>query len=98
MDLDENQRRKVAASFERVKLEREQASLDRKKSDATVADEFLRAEVSVDDLQKALSPRARIDANMQAVIAKELYEIATTLDDERREECAYLLRTGVLKL
>lgn len=98
LDLDESQRRSVAASFERVKLEREQANLDRKKSDASLADAFVQADVSVDDLRQALSPRAQIDANMQTVIAKELYEIAAVLDGEQTEEFAHLLRTGVLKL
>lgn len=98
LNLDEAQRRKLAASFERVKLEREQANLDRKRVDASLADEFVQTDVSVDDLRQALEPRLQTDANMQTVIAKELYEIAAVLDAEQREEFAHLLRTGVLKL
>lgn len=98
LDLDESQRRQLAASFERIKLEREQAELDKKKSDASLADEFIRSEVSVEELRQALAPRAQIDANLQTVVAKELFEIATMLDAEQREEFAHLLRTGVLKL
>jgi hypothetical protein len=98
LDLDEQQRRKVAACFERIKLEREQATLDRKKADAALADEFLRENVSVDDLRQALAPRTQVESNMQIVLAKELVEIATVLDSDQREEFAHLLRTGVLKL
>ena len=98
LDLDEAQRRKVAASFERVKIEREQAKLDRKKCDTHVADVFLADDVAVEDLQKALEPRGQIERNMQTVTAKELYEIAKVLDDEQRDEFAHLVRTGVLKL
>jgi hypothetical protein len=98
LELDESQRRGVAASFERIKLEREQAELDHKKLDASLADQFARADVSVDDLRQALAPRAQTDANMQTVIAKELYEIAAILNADQREEFAHLLRTGVLKL
>ena len=98
LDLDEDQRRKIAASFERIKLEREQANLDQKKSDAKVADEFLRDDVSVDDLSEALAIRSQIDASLQSVLARELFEIAALLDTEQREEFAHLLRTGVLKI
>ena len=98
LDLDDAQRRKVAASFERVKLEREQAKLDRSKCDANVADVFLEDDISVDGLQRALAQRTEIEGNMQAVIAKELYEIANVLDEEQRDEFAHLVRTGVLRL
>ena len=82
---------------ERLKLEREQVNLDRKRVDAALAEEFVQTDVSVDDLRQALEPRLQTDANMQTVIAKELYEIAAVLDAEQREEFAHLLRTGVLK-
>ena len=98
LDLDEAQRRKVAASFERIKLEREQASLDKKKSDANVADQLLREDVSVADLSQALAERSKADETLQTVLAKELYEIVAVLDEEQREEFAHLVRTGVLKL
>ena len=51
-----------------------------------------------EDLHKALEQRTQIEQNMQDVIATELYEIASVLDDEQREEFAHLLRTGVLRL
>ena len=98
LELDESQRRKLAASFERVKLEREQARLDRKKSDANVADALLGEDVSVDDLRAALSSRSKIESDLQTVLAKELYEIARALDADQLEEFAHLVRTGVLKL
>lgn len=98
LDLDEQQRRKVAACFERIKLEREQANLDRKKADGVLADGFLREDVSVDALRQALAPRTQVESNMQIVLAKELVEIASVLDPDQREEFAHLLRTGVLKL
>ncbi len=97
LNLDESQRRKLAASFERLKLEREQVNLDRKRVDAALAEEFVQTDVSVDDLRQALEPRLQTDANMQTVVAKELYEIAAVLDADQREEFAHLLRTGVLK-
>ena len=54
LNLDESQRRKLAASFERLKLEREQANLDRKRVDAVLAEEFVQTDVSGDDLRQAL--------------------------------------------
>ncbi len=98
LDLDDDQRRKVAACLDRIKLEREQAILDRKKADSALADEFTRADVSVDDLRKALTPRAEVEAYMQVTLAKELVEIAAILDAEQRQEFAHLLRNGILKL
>ncbi len=98
LDLDESQRRRLAASLERIKLEREQSKLNRKRTDTTLAEAFLRVETSVDDLAAALAPNAEAELAMQKVIAKELFEIANVLDTDQREEFAHLLRTGVLRL
>ena len=98
LDLDDQQRRVLAASFERIKIEREQAALDRKRSDGQVADKLTQQELAVEDLQQAMSPRTDIAQRLQATIAKELYDIVQVLDDEQREEFAYLVRSGVVKL
>ncbi|MGI9327919.1 MAG: hypothetical protein ACR2PZ_22055 [Pseudomonadales bacterium] len=98
LDLDEGQRRRLAASLDRIKLEREQLKLNRKRTDAALAETFLRVETSVDALAAALSPNAESEVVMQHVIAKELFEIANVLDADQREEFAHLLRSGVLKL
>ncbi len=98
LDLDESQRRKVAASVERIKLAREQGELDRKKSDAAVADLLSGDQVSVDELRQAMAPRTETASTLQTTLAKELYEIANVLDTEQREEFAHLLRSGVVKL
>ena len=98
LDLDDQQRRVLAASFERIKIEREQAALDRKRSDSQVADKLTQQELAVEDLQQAMCPRTDIAQRLQATIAKELYDSVRVLDDEQREEFAYLVRSGVVKL
>ena len=98
LDLDESQRRKLAASLERLKLEREQARLDRKKADASLADALADPEVTGEAIVAALLPRAQIVTEMQTVIAEELQKIVAALDDDQREEFAHLLRTGILKV
>ena len=98
LDLDDQQRRVIAACFDRIKLEREQAALDRKRSDSQVADKLTQVPLAVEDLQQAMAPRSDIAQRLQATMAKELYEIVQVLDDEQREEFAYLVRSGVVKL
>lgn len=98
LDLDDVQRRKVAASFETIKLAREQARIDRKKADVKLADELERVDVSVSDIASVLATRSQASADGQAALAKALHEIVAALDDEQREEFAHLLRSGVIRL
>jgi len=98
LDLDEAQRRQVAASLEQIKLEREQIDLSRKRANGVLADRFVQPEVSVDDFRQALSRQEQAETQLRTVIAKSLHDIADVLDEEQRDEFAHLLRTGVLKL
>ena len=98
LDLDEEQRRQVAASFDRVKLERAQADVDHKRSRNKLADEIISDAVSVDQIRNILTERVEADAKMHTVVAKELFEIARVLDPEQRDEFAHLIRTGIVQL
>ncbi len=98
LDLDEAQRRRIAAALDRLKMEREQGKLDKKKTVSDLADLVTRENVSVDELRKALAPRLESTENLQMAIARAVQEIVAVLDADQREEFAHLLRSGVLNL
>lgn len=98
LDLDDDQRRKVAISIDRIKLEREQMRIDRKKADAKLAEVLANAEVSVDQVKSVLSNRESIVEDSQVILANELVDIVSILDSEQREEFAQLIRNGTIKL
>ena len=98
LDLDEQQRRRIAAVLDRLKMEREQGKLDEKKTVSELASLVTNESVSVDELRKTLEPRVKSTENLQIAIAKAVQEIVAVLDPDQREEFAYLLRSGVLNL
>ena len=98
LDLDEQQRRRIAAVLDRLKMEREQGKLDEKKTVSELASLVTNETVSVDELRKTLEPRVKSTENLQIAIAKAVQEIVEVLDQDQREEFAYLLRSGVLNL
>lgn len=98
LDLDEAQRRRIAAALDRLKMEQEQGKLDKKKTVSDLADLVTRENVSVDELRKALAPRLESTENLQMAIARAVQEIVAVLDADQREEFAHLLRSGVLNL
>ena len=98
LDLDEQQRRRIAAVLDRLKMEREQGKLDEKKTVSELASLVTNENVSVDELRKTLEPRVKSSENLQIAIAKAVQEIVEVLDPDQREEFAYLLRSGVLNL
>jgi Spy/CpxP family protein refolding chaperone len=101
LDLDESQRRQVAAALDSVKIEREQMALDEKKMVSALADlvhkggtDEADSKLSTDVLKDALSPRVRSNEQLQKRIAKALKQIVEVLDPDQRQEFAYLIRTG----
>ena len=98
LDLDEQQKRSVAAVLDRLKIEREQGRLDHKKTVSALADLVTREDVSVEELRAALAPRLASSENLQIAIAKAVQEIVTLLDPDQREEFGHLMRSGVLDL
>lgn len=101
LDLDEAQRRQIAAALDTVKIEREQEALDEKKMVADLADLVASntdSELSTDSLKAALSPRVQASAKLQKRMAKALKQIVEVLDPDQRQEFAYLLRTGDFKI
>lgn len=101
LDLDETQRRQIAAALDAVKIEREQVALDEKKMVSDVADLVgveADATLSSDALKDALSARVRATERLQKRIAKALKQIVEVLDPDQRQEFSYLLRTGEFQI
>ena len=100
LDLDESQRRQVAAALDSVKIEREQMALDEKKMVSQLADLVhaggadAESKLSTDSLRETLSPRVDSSERLQKRIAKALKQIVEVLDPDQRQEFAYLIRTG----
>ena len=101
LDLDESQRRQVAAALDSVKIEREQMALDEKKMVSELADlvdtsgtDEAESKLSTDALKDTLSARIRSSERLQKRIAKALKQIVEVLDPDQRQEFAYLIRTG----
>ena len=98
LDLDEDQMRKVAAILDRLKVEREQGSLDEKKTVSELANIVTKEDVSVDELREVLKPRIDSAGRLQLAVARAMLEMVALLDADQREEFAYLLRNGTLHL
>ena len=98
LDLDEKQVRQVAAILDGLKMEREQATLDEKKTVAELASLVTRDDLSVEALRSALAPRLASAEHLQVSIAKGLHEIVGLLDADQRQEFAYLLRSGAFRI
>ncbi len=98
LDLDEDQMRKVAAILDRLKVEREQGSLDEKKTVSELANVVTKGDVSVEELRDVLKPRIDSAGRLQLAVARAVLEMVEVLDEDQREEFAYLLRNGTLHL
>jgi len=91
LDLDDGQVRRIAAIMDRLKTEREQASLDEARTVTKVASLVTNPDVSVDMLKDALSPRVTSAEQLQLATARAIQDIIVELDPEQREDFAYLL-------
>jgi Spy/CpxP family protein refolding chaperone len=102
LDLDESQRRQIAAALDSVKIEREQVALDEKKVLSELADLVdaggTDGGLSTDTLKETLSARVRSSEHLQKRTAKALKQIIEVLDPDQRQEFAYLIRTGAFRI
>ncbi len=91
LDLDEAQVRHIAAILDRLKTEKDQATLDEARTLTKVAGLVTHPDVSVDMLRDALAPRVSSAEQLQLAVARALQDIIVELDPDQREEFAYLL-------
>ena len=91
LGLDDAQVRRIAAILDRLKTEREQAKLDEARTVTKVAGLVTHPDVNVDLIKEALEPRVTSAQQLQLAVARALQDIIVELDDEQREDLAYLL-------
>jgi len=94
LDLDDTQQRQVAELLDRLKIDREQARLDEKKTLSELATMVAGEENSVDAFQRTLAPRVEAARNLQTSVAKTMQELADILDADQRVELSALIRSG----
>ena len=82
---------------ERVKLEREQASVDLHRAAADIADALESDELGTERVEEA--GRRRLDAarRVQEAVSEAVAQLHALLDEEQREELASLIRAGAVR-
>ncbi len=98
LDLDDSQSRRMAAVLNRLKLEREQAKVDEKRTVHALSDLVASGDVLAEELKAALSGRLTTAERMQNETVQAVSEICDILDDDQREQFAELVRSGVLSI
>ncbi len=98
LDLDDTQTSRVAAILNQLKLEREQAALDEKRSLAALADLLTRDDLETAHLRTALDPRLRAEERLQEEFAKGLRELASILHPDQLQRFADMVRSGLITL
>lgn len=98
LDLDEAQTRRVAAILNELKLEREQAQVDDKRSLHALADILARDDSDEAHFKTALEPRVASAERMRSQVAKALEDLTQVLDPDQREELAEMIRSGQITL
>lgn len=98
LDLDEHQVRRLAAVLNQLKTEREQASLDEKRSVVSLANLLIEGTPTLDECKEQLAGRVDTAKHMRDETAKATVAISNLLDDDQRAEFVDLLLTGEFTL
>jgi Spy/CpxP family protein refolding chaperone len=98
LDLDEGQRRRVAQVLNRLKLEREQAHVDEKRSVAAIADLVDAGTPELEQVKAAIAARITNAERLQTEVARSVQELCDILDPDQRQAFADLLRSGAISI
>jgi hypothetical protein len=94
LDLDENQMRRMATVLNQLKTEREQASLDEKRTVAGLAAIMAEGTPTLDDCRDVLTGRTKATEHLNEETAKSIVAICDLLDDDQRAEFIDLMLAG----
>ena len=98
LDLDDDQVRRVAAAFDRLKTEREQHRVTRASTAQDLAELLSDGKPSIDALTDAMTPRIDSAERMRLAVARAVCDIAEVLDDEQREQFAALISSKTIRM
>ncbi len=96
LDLSENQMRRMSSVLNSIKNEREQSTLDEKRTVTAIADLMADGTPTLEEFSQALQPRTRNAEQLQAEIARGLVQISDILDEDQREQFIGLLLSGAI--
>jgi hypothetical protein len=98
LDLDEAQVTQLGRILERVKIEREQASVDLRRAASEAADALEGAELEQAKLDSASERKLAAARRVQDALGEAFRSLHQVLRPEQREELASLIRTGAVRL
>lgn len=98
LDLDDNQMRRMATVLNQLKTEREQASLDEKRTVAGLAAIMAEGTPTLDDCREVLTGRTKATEQLNEETAKSIVAICDLLDDDQRAEFVDLMLAGDFSL
>jgi Spy/CpxP family protein refolding chaperone len=98
LELDEKQVGELARILSDLKTERAQAQVDQRRTTAAFADAI--AGGTFDDAKAGEGAQQRVKSaeRLKDAVVKALREIHAVLNEEQRQQLAYLVRTGVVVL
>jgi len=98
LDLSENQMRRMSSVLNAIKNEREQSTLDEKRTVTAIADLMAEGTPTLEEFSEALQPRTKNAEQLQTEIARGLVQISDILDEDQREQFVGLLLSGAILL
>ncbi len=96
LDLSENQMRRMSSVLNAIKNEREQSTLDEKRTVTAIADLMAEGTPTLEEFSEALQPRTKNAEQLQTEIARGLVQISDILDEDQREQFIGLLLSGAI--
>jgi Spy/CpxP family protein refolding chaperone len=98
LELDDRQVAELAKILDELKTERAQAEVDRRRTLSAFADAVGGASFDEARANEAGALRVESATKLRDAVVKALARIHALLEDEQREQLAYLIRTGTLTL
>lgn len=98
LDLDEKQTSELAKIISGLKTERAQNEVDDRRALAKIADAVAGDSFDATAAKEAADIRREAAVRLSEAVSKALEEMHRILDADQREELAYLIRTGGLRV
>ncbi len=98
LQLDDTQAAELARILSDLRLEREQAELDRKRARGGIADQLEADTLDLDELRKAAEVRVHAAGRERDAAVTAIERLHAFLSPEQRTKLAMIVRTGPLAL
>ncbi len=98
LDMSREQINEASRILERLKIEREQASVDLRRAAADIADAFDSETFDAQRADAAADKRVETARTVQRALSQALRDLHELLDDEQRTRLATLIRSRAIRL